>query len=145
MDMSVKIRPDSRTSVWVMLARKARWVWVNIASRPKTIKVMRATATMSSMRVKAMERASVGAWSVARFERRIVCGDLRTLFHSRPPFHKQVVGARAISDSDAKFPLTPALSLGEREISSAVVGEWDRFMVTKRVIADIEALHESSL
>jgi hypothetical protein len=32
-------------------------------------------------------------------------------------------------DSDAKFPLTPALSQWEREISAAVLAEGDRFMV----------------
>jgi len=58
-------------------------------------------------------------------------------------FHEPLVRAEAIGDSNAQFPLTLALSLGERGILWAVVGQRDRFMVTVRVEKDVEALHES--
>jgi hypothetical protein len=59
-----------------------------------------------------------------------------------PRFHEPLIRAEAIGDSNAQFPLTPALSLGERGILSGVIGQRDRFMVTVRVEKDVEAFHE---
>src|SRR5262249_41638290 len=45
--------------------------------------------------------------------------------------HEPVLETEVIGDSNDRFPLTPALSLGEREILSAVVALRHRFMVRK--------------
>ena len=47
------MRPPSSTSVCVMPALKARWVWLNIAISPRMITDMSTTTIMTSMREKA--------------------------------------------------------------------------------------------
>src|ERR1051325_1807230 len=57
--MSATKRPPSSTSAWVMPVRKARWVCVNIASRPRMMTESRPTTTRISMREKASQTRSV--------------------------------------------------------------------------------------